>query len=666
MQQHNHDRRVMGIRRVPVERIVDVCGSAAPPLAFQCRSVDISGRGMQLRASFVPDLGATLVLRFQEPGGEVIAEGEVAWRKEMTRGGEFGVRFTALDSRSVQALKALCRVDADVEIAAGSRPAELADPEENVQDTDPAPATAPAVRLHIAGLNAPMQARVRQQGRQTLEVGSRLEFLRIGRSLHIEDPALGARREACIEAVEVSVDHESRIPELIVSVRYADVAETPRPVSSRARAAPVSAPVTRRSPPAPAPQPELANPEPREQAEPPELDWGNDGEGSELASSEQEGEDEKASLPPPVRDRQSQDGVQAAPDFDTESPFEGDHPFDGERLRERMDGVLSGVSVAARAAAEQCVRFGGVASRSASWLVARARGVRLAAAAARPTAPRRRTAAPPRSALRATSARQQPRLAASSGRASREEQASSSPRAARLAALGCLLAITALVGIMLGRGGHKPDNAAVVPSAAASRATAPAASAPRVDPTPPAAASPSSPRPTAPSRVLGPADDGDVDDGAPAGSLAQLSPPGPSSPDTEDSSSFEARALAHTKVADQAFTDSPPSTLRPRAVTPNEFGSGRLERPVIYRLRLDQPGGNLRGERTAMGFDVIIEGRKTMESAVGIAQRDDRIAKVLTRNGSDGARVSFRFRRAVPGYKVRLRKDFVEFFISSS
>jgi hypothetical protein len=47
------------------------------------------------------------------------------------------------------------------------------------------------------------------------------------------------------------------------------------------------------------------------------------------------------------------------------------------------------------------------------------------------------------------------------------------------------------------------------------------------------------------------------------------------------------------------------------------------------------------------------------------SKRDPRIAKVTTKNGADGTRVSFRFRSDIPPYKVRLKQDFVEFFISS-
>jgi hypothetical protein len=127
----------------------------------------------------------------------------------------------------------------------------------------------------------------------------------------------------------------------------------------------------------------------------------------------------------------------------------------------------------------------------------------------------------------------------------------------------------------------------------------------------------------------------------------------------------EARPLARVKVADRTFGDQAPTRPRATLQTPTEFAHGRLHLPTVYRLRLDQPGESLRGERTPTGFEVIVVGRKAMESGAGIARRDERIAKVVTKNDADGTRVSFRFRGTIPAYKVRLRKDFVEFFIGS-
>jgi hypothetical protein len=642
---------------------------------------------MQLSAGYVPALATPLVLRFKHQEAEVIIEGEVAWRKETATGGEFGVRFTALDSRSVQALKALCQAEQPPGVELPS--AELEEEaEESVHDTEPAPAAAAAVRLHIDGLSTPMHARIKDQDRRRIDVSSQLEFLRVGRSLQIEDLAQGGRREAQIDAVDVSVDHESRVPELIVSMRYADVVSTPLPARARSAAPLPFRPVSARLTPEPSrvhsPLPASARltPEPtRVRAEISSLPLPSvAGRRTPLPRADNElefslpdeelagdvDEESFAPAPPPTRQRQLTDQSQATEDLGSDSPFEGDRPFDGERLREHMDGVLSGVSLAARAAAEQCVRLGGVASRSAGWIVARARGAGAAGTATRGQAQRRRTAAPPRTGLRSALARQQPRLTPS-GRGSQPEFPSTSRRGPRLVALAGLLVVTALAGVFLGRGGDAPEAAT--------------SSAPRAVPVPgtatPAAAAaptaldelPDSPaRPSEPKRIPGPPDEDEAEDLDVSGAVAQVPLFGPTSLDRKapaQAPALETRALSRTKVADQSFDDFKPPKPRARREAPKEFGSGRLNLPIVYRLRLDRPGEKLRGERTATGFDVVIPGRKVMESGAGIAARDRRIAKVVTQNGGEGSRVSFRFRRDVPAYKVRLRKDFVEFFISA-
>jgi hypothetical protein len=156
----------------------------------------------------------------------------------------------------------------------------------------------------------------------------------------------------------------------------------------------------------------------------------------------------------------------------------------------------------------------------------------------------------------------------------------------------------------------------------------------------------------------------------PAGVVAQVPLFGPTSLDPTPARGASAarnvperRALSRAQSNAGAF-EAPAPSSRSKPKPSAEFTSGRLHLPTVHRLRLDEPGSTLRGERTPTGFDVIIPGRKTMESGTAIARRDSRIAKVSTKNGSDGARVSFRFRSDIPAYKVRLRNDFVEFFIS--
>ena len=99
------ERRAEGAGRVRVETLVEVCGNEPGIPAFEAEAVDVSARGMHLRTAYLPDSGAPLVCRFEEGGREIVVEGRVAWRREGSRGGEFGVEFTALDSGSVGALR---------------------------------------------------------------------------------------------------------------------------------------------------------------------------------------------------------------------------------------------------------------------------------------------------------------------------------------------------------------------------------------------------------------------------------------------------------------------------------------------------------------------------------------------------------------------------------
>jgi hypothetical protein len=241
--------------------------------------------------------------------------------------------------------------------------------------------------------------------------------------------------------------------------------------------------------------------------------------------------------------------------------------------------------------------------------------------------------------------------------------------------VGALVAVVA-AGTWLGRGAPEAD-AIASPGVATTAAQSPAP-APVAVPQNDAVTSPEEtvPAPSQRPRILlPPEDDAPEDIEEPAGAVAQVPLFGPTSlnPGAPSAKAAarppETRALARVKVADQAFRDAPTPKPKPesrlRQRGPAEFASGRLHLPIVYRLRLDEPGDSLRGERTPTGFDVIIPARKTMESGTAISRRDPRIAKVSTKNGADGARVSFRFRSGVPAYKVRLRKDFVEFFISA-
>jgi hypothetical protein len=192
------ERREAAGRRIPFDGLVEVGGALGP--AFEAQAVDVSKEGIHLRTAYLPEVGQALTCRFDAGGHEVLAPGEVVWRHEESRGGEFAVRFSELDEESREAL------------------ALAIDPPPTCAPKDPGA----RVRLHIDGLGSPMRARVKGASHAELTVGSELGFLQVGKQLELEDAATGGKRPACIDRVEVVIDPASNIPQLVVTLRYSD------------------------------------------------------------------------------------------------------------------------------------------------------------------------------------------------------------------------------------------------------------------------------------------------------------------------------------------------------------------------------------------------------------------------------------------------------------
>jgi len=196
------DRRATGATRIPFEALVEVSPSLGP--SFEAQAVDVSGEGMHLRTAYLPEVGQPLMCRFDAgSAGGVNASGEVVWREEGERGGEFGMRFVDLDDHSVETLSHMVGVREKVIQPSGAK-----------------------VRLHIEGLGFPMRARVKDASRKELTVGNELGFLQVGKQLELEDAETGEKRPAAIDRVEVEIDPESRVPRLVVGLRYSDEPES--------------------------------------------------------------------------------------------------------------------------------------------------------------------------------------------------------------------------------------------------------------------------------------------------------------------------------------------------------------------------------------------------------------------------------------------------------
>ncbi|MEP7048861.1 MAG: PilZ domain-containing protein [Pseudomonadota bacterium] len=591
------ERRAEGPGRVRVETLVEVCGNEPGIPAFEAEAVDVSARGMHLRTAYLPDNGAPLVCRFEDGGREIVVEGRVAWRREGGRGGEFGVEFTALDSSSVGALRELC--DAG---AAEHKPEAAGDTKSEVGSR---------VRLHIDGLGSPMKARVRESGSSNVQVGSNLEFLKVGRKLEVEDLEMGGRRQAQIDGVSVAIDPQTRVPQLVVQLRFSDAADT--------------------------------TPEPSVTA---------------LHGSAEAAKGFKI----PASSVTTDGAVDAQED-------DSDDDDDAAALRGRVGEAAANAGLAMKLAGASVARFSARAASGVGGLFAGAgRKVLDASKKGRESAPVRRTTAPAPSARAPEAQRLRPQSSASLNVEAPASALSQLPKKKLMIGVGGALILGSIVAMAMHKSPAAPPGAqaaltpavatAAPPSVGAPLSTAagsaelgPAgamsANVPLFGPTPMATMEPAplAPPPGSPQSVeAAEKADAKANSGAPTAAAAPDEGFSDESGDDGDK----------TKSEKSAKTDTTP------------WGKGKLHSPTIYRLRLDGPGGKLQGATLPTGFTVLVPGHKVMEQGAGIAKRDSRIASVRTVNRTAGAEVAFHFRDGIPAYRVRLRHDYVEILLSEA
>ncbi len=220
----SEERRAQSVKRVSLTTLVDICTQEGELPPFQGQSANVSGRGMNIRTSYLPEVGEELVCRLNHDDQEILVEGRVAWRAEGEDSGEFGIQFTALDADSAHLLRGL-----------GDRPSEKEAEEEALEEESEGEgrlefaSEGARVKLHIDGLGAPMKACVHEGSSRKLKVGSCLEFLKVGRELEVEAVEGGGKRGAHVDSVNVIINPATAVPELVVQLRYEGVTPTPAP-----------------------------------------------------------------------------------------------------------------------------------------------------------------------------------------------------------------------------------------------------------------------------------------------------------------------------------------------------------------------------------------------------------------------------------------------------
>ncbi|MBN1607868.1 MAG: PilZ domain-containing protein [Polyangiaceae bacterium] len=638
---HDNERRATAAQRIPLETLVEICSNGTGDRPFEAESVDVSGRGMRMRTAYLPGLGAPLACRFSDRGRAVVVEGVVAWRDEHARGGEFGVKFTALDASGAEVLQQLCGVGSTAAAAA-------------VTDADQEPlAAGTRVRLHLDGLGEPMKARVRDAGSRKVQVASNLAFLRLGRRMNVEDVDHSARRAGSIESVGVVVEPQSGVPQLVVSLRFDESEDTPEPAvvdlaPSRDRAS-----VQRPGAPAPAPLPSADPVESRSTGKPLHASASRQAKGAQPASE----------LPL----IESSAGAKAWGQRDAP---EAELADEASRLRSRFETqaakVSAGAAAAARYATSWLTRCSVGAARHSAGLLRGAGRIATQWRHRTPAKPLRRTAPAPRGPLSVEGRRLRPQGAASAqpgrARAPASDPARTSGRTRKLV-LGIGVSSAVIVGavaLWAGRGG--PATTAKHPAAGPMPALS---AAPRPAPTALAASSASG----VPKTKQGIVAEVPLFGRTPMATMEPVpvpsteTPPG-ATPPVAAPADEEAQERAAAEASANETWEEQEAQVRPEDVKP--WGRGRLNLPTIHRVKLDRPGADLRGAAQATGFSVLVPHRRVAEAVAGIAKRDRRITSVRADNSDAGARITFRFRAKAPPYRVRLRGQYVEFFISAA
>lgn len=634
--QNQQDNRAPGVRRVALDTLVELCGQETDTPAFEGRSLNVSGRGMLVESDFVPAVKTPLVMRFEHEGREVVVEGLVAWRDTSKSGGRFGVRFTALDSKSVVVLKALCgqeQADEDCDTD-DETPSKQSSPlfAELEQSETPQPVFTTTVgapmKLHIDGLAAPMKARVVDGKPAKLRVGSQLDFLRLGRPVQVEDLSLGLKRDAHVHTVDVQVDAGSGIPQLVVTLKWEgceDVTPAPTVVPSSKRKRALGDENLTESAFTPAPR-RNTHPQPTMSSRP--LD-------DEFEASAEDDDDDFNTAEALLKSRVALWATALSRNIKSAS--------------EQVAGASRGTTRVVGGWLKRSSESRAVSSRTAP--VRSTRSLRPEPAPSRDRGSRHPSAAQSRSSVRPAS-----------------KKATVSLKRSHVAAAGAATLCVAL-GLYFFAAGAPKESAQVTPPGAASETSrAPA----QVE-------MPGVPLPAAGAANMAsrrqPLDTDQQLRADTHGMVANVPLFGPTqmatseaAPDADESVAVIApskRGVDEVSLAkDESFSDkvvAEPSEQASQRV----FQVGRMNLPVIHRLRLDAPAELLQGEKTPNGFSILVPGRKVMESGAGIAGRDERITQVSAKNTPAGARITFRFGKDVPGYKARLRNDYVEFFINS-
>lgn len=196
------ERRSNDAVRVPLDALIELAHDDFGD-RFEADCVNLSARGLSMRASYLPEPGTFLSCSFQYPAieGTVKARGEVVWAESTgKRMGEFGVRFVGIDHKATRMIH---EIVADV----------LA------RDTEPqGNAVYTSAKLSLDGVNSPIVAKVTHAAKDIVTVEQELSFLKLGRGVSMRVGDEQDARRGKIGGIDLSFAGE--VPSLVLQVVY--------------------------------------------------------------------------------------------------------------------------------------------------------------------------------------------------------------------------------------------------------------------------------------------------------------------------------------------------------------------------------------------------------------------------------------------------------------
>lgn len=607
--------RRSGGERFAIKTLVEIGAGQGGSAAFEAESVDLTTAGMHLKTAYLPEVGEPLVCRLELDGREAVVNGEVVWRNEEAYGGEFGVRFLEMDAESLQVIRDTI--------------GECATEEEQADELSPT-CSAPAstnkstrVRLLLKGGSSAMQARVSQTTQSEVVTVSRIETLKLGSHVSIENAEGPGRRDARIERVAIQVDPSSHVPELVVSMRYVESAGALAEAAPSARTAPS--------------EPVMAHDEPCD--EPDEDKEHASGKAAQLWNKVRDmgpklhavtdaakalGGKAKGIVRDAVEKTRGanagQRDEQAKPRRTTSPAPNGALRGDGRRVVRDFEESADQQPAAAPVTRKLPKRAAMIGLVLVLLTVV---GVSLA----------RRSSGSSDEATAAQDSVQLPVDGALPGAGLGAELQAGALAQGALTANVPLFGATAL----------STASPAAMGVAAVAAATPP----------------PAEPAAFPPSAQDNAADEEEGDELADEGD--------------EQASAKSAAAAVEADSADDEEEAAPAPAAKPKKATrtassssgSKSFGRGKVRNPTVLTLRMSNSIKAIRGSASSKGFTIQVDGAKAKEPAAGFRRQDSRIASASVVNAGKGAELTVRFKNAAPGYRVQAQGSTLRILIDN-